>query len=82
MLFIQIILLIVLTIPQVIERTYTTLTMNKTKSLLQIQIDKFIYNFVILLTYLANGMPFYIYTLTGGSVFRSAFLSLFKKNNV
>jgi hypothetical protein len=82
MLFIQIILLIVLTIPQVIERSYTTLTMNKTKSLLQIQIDKFIYNFVILLTYLASGMPFYIYTLTGGSLFRNAFLSLSKQNNV
>jgi len=78
-LFIQVIFLTVLTIPQVIEKFYTTLTMNQIKSRLNITIDHFIYNFVLLLTYLASGMPFYIYTLSGGNVFRKTFLNLFKK---
>ncbi len=81
-LFIQIIFLTILTIPQVIEKFYTTLTINKNKSLLHITIDKFIYNFVLLLTYLASGIPFYIYTLSGGSVFRTTLLNLFKYNHV
>ncbi|CAF0749928.1 unnamed protein product [Rotaria sp. Silwood1] len=69
-LFIQIIFLSILTIPQAIEKFYTTLSVNATKSLLNITINKFIYNFVLLLTYLASGLPFYIYTLSGGSTFR------------
>jgi len=81
-LFIQIIFLTILTIPQVIEKFYTTLTINENKSLLHITIDKFIYNFVLLLTYLASGIPFYIYTLSGGSVFRATLLNLFKYNHV
>ncbi len=82
-LFIQIIFLTILTMPQVIEKFYTTLTINTNKSLLHITIDKFIYNFVLLLTYLASGIPFYIYTLSGGSIFRRTLLetlqSIFKK---
>ncbi len=74
-LFIQIIFLTILTIPQVIEKFYITLTINTKKSLLHMTIDKFIYNFVLLLTYLASGMPFYIYTLSGGSIFRITLLN-------
>ncbi|CAF3731385.1 unnamed protein product [Rotaria sp. Silwood1] len=83
-LFVQIILLTILTLPQVIEKIYTTLTINTTKSSLHITIDKFIYNFVLLLTYLASGMPFYIYTLSGGSMFRTTLKNLIRsifKNN-
>ncbi|CAF4673911.1 unnamed protein product, partial [Rotaria sp. Silwood1] len=83
-LFVQIILLTILTLPQVIEKIYTTLTVNTKKSLLHITIDKFIYNFVLLLTYLASGMPFYIYTLSGGSMFRTTLKNLIRsifKNN-
>ncbi|CAF0845357.1 unnamed protein product [Rotaria sordida] len=77
-LFVQIILLTIFTLPQVIEKFYTTLTMNTRKSLLHITIDKFIYNFVLLLTYLASGMPFYIYTLSGGSLFRTTLRNLMR----
>ncbi|CAF1468050.1 unnamed protein product [Adineta steineri] len=77
-LFIQIIFSTILTIPQVIEKLYTTLTMNQMKSSLNITIDEFIYNFVLLLTYLASGMPFYIYTLSGGNTFRNGLMELFK----
>jgi hypothetical protein len=75
-LFRQIILLSIFTLPQVIEKLFTTLTMNTPKSTLQVTIEMFIYNFVLLLTYAASGMPFYIYTLSGGSVFRTTFFNL------
>ncbi|CAF1096009.1 unnamed protein product [Adineta steineri] len=77
-LFVQIIFLTILTIPQVIEKLYTTLTMNQRKSSLNVTIEEFIYNIVLLLTYLASGMPFYIYTLSGGNTFRNALTDLFK----
>ena len=78
-LFIQIIFLTILTIPQVVEKLYTTLTMYSKKSLLHITIHKFIYNFVLLLTYLASGLPFYIYTLSGGSLFRNTLVDLLQE---
>jgi hypothetical protein len=75
-LFVQIILLSLFTLPQATEKLYTTLTMNRKKSLLHITIDNFIYNFVLLLSYVASGMPFYIYTLSGGNIFRNTLFDL------
>jgi hypothetical protein len=75
-LFKQIILLTIFTLPQVIEKLLTTLTMNINKSLLHITIESFVYNFVLLLTFVASGMPFYIYTLSGGSIFRTTLFNL------
>ncbi|CAF3562212.1 unnamed protein product [Rotaria socialis] len=78
-LFVQIVFLSILTVPQAIEKIYTTLTVNTKKSSLHMTIHKFIYNFVLLLTYLASGLPFYIYTLCGGSIFRNTLLNLLRK---
>ncbi|UJR24791.1 hypothetical protein I4U23_006166 [Adineta vaga] len=78
MLLVQVILLALLTIPLSIEKIYSTLTSNEIKSRLRVTIENIIYNFVLLLTYLANGMQFYIYTLSGGSVFRKAFFNLMR----
>jgi hypothetical protein len=82
MLFLQIILLIFLTLPQTIHKLYSTLTLYKQKSHIQNAIDRVLYKSDLLLPYLASGMPFYIYTLTGGKVFRNALKKLFvnKKN--
>ncbi|UJR32846.1 hypothetical protein I4U23_020308 [Adineta vaga] len=79
-LLIQVVFLAVLTVPQTIEKFYTTLTINQIKSSLHSTVDKFIYNFVLLLTYLASGMPFYIYTLSGGNTFRSALFDFLRIN--
>ncbi|CAF0836590.1 unnamed protein product [Adineta ricciae] len=73
-LFRQVILLILLTFPQIIEKLYTTLTMNRRKTLLQTATDNLLYSFISLLSYSASGMPFYIYTLSGGDIFRRACL--------
>jgi hypothetical protein len=76
MLLLQVILLICFTLPQAMHKLYSTLTFSKEKSELQLAIDRFIYNFDLLLPYLASGMPFYVYTLTGGKVFQNALRNL------
>jgi len=78
-LFRQIILQMIFTLPQVIEKLYTTITIHQMKSPIQIAMDRFIYNCVLLLTYVASGMPFYIYTLSGGSIFRTTFVNLVRR---
>ncbi|CAF1051409.1 unnamed protein product [Adineta ricciae] len=69
MLCTQIIALGLLTLPQAIIRLYAAFV-DMHHSELQTTIDMFVYNILLLLTYLASAMPFYIYTLTGGSLFR------------
>ncbi|CAF4243597.1 unnamed protein product, partial [Adineta steineri] len=55
MLFIQVILLGVLTIPLSIEKLYSTFTSEEVKSNFRVAMENMLYNFVLLLTYLANG---------------------------
>jgi hypothetical protein len=78
MLFVQVIILALLTIPLSIEKLYSTLTSNDVKSRFRRTIENIIYNFALLLTYLANGIPFYVYTISGGHVFRKAFFDLMR----
>ena len=78
MLFVQVILFALLTIPLSIEKLYSTLTSNDVKSTFRAAIENIIYNIALLLTYLANGIPFYVYTLSGGQVFRKAFFDLIR----
>jgi hypothetical protein len=79
MLLVQICVLTLFTFPQVIEMIYLTITTNQLKSSLQNTIEKSIFTFSLLLTYLASGMPFYIYTLSGSRVFRQASFTLIKR---
>jgi hypothetical protein len=79
MLLVQISFLTLFTIPQAAEMIYLTMTRNQLKSSLQITIENSIFTFTILLTYLASGIPFYIYTLSGGRVFRQAFFTLIRR---
>lgn len=74
MLFIQVILLTLFSLPQAIHSLYGNIVRGQTRSPLSNTINNFILNIFFLLTYVTNGMPFYIYTLTGGSVFRKALL--------
>jgi len=79
MLLVQVSFLALFTLPQATQQIYLTVTRNKYKTLEQNTIENSIYSFGILLTYLASGMPFYIYTLSGGCVFRQAFFTLIKR---
>jgi hypothetical protein len=76
MLFVQVILFGVFTLPQNIQKFIALGQTNQIKSALDNAITNFIFNFCLLFAYLANGMSFYIYTLFGGSVFRKELLKL------
>jgi hypothetical protein len=78
MLFVQVTLLALLTIPSCVDKLYSTLTSNVDKSRLQIAVENIIYNVTLLLVYLATGLAFYNYTLSGGTVFRKAFFDLMR----
>lgn len=79
MLLFQIILLSVFTLPQAGQKLYSTLVSDIGQTPLKKAIDNFIFNLLLLFTYIANGMSFYIYTLSGGAIFRNALKDLMKK---
>ena len=74
MLFIQVVLITLFPLPQAIQNLYSNITRFKVKTPLENTINNFIFNLFLLLTYVTNGMPFYIYTLSGGTVFRKTLL--------
>ena len=76
MLFIQVILLALFTLPLSIQKLYATLTINVPKSSLQSTIEDFIYQIALICTYFAAGMPFYVNTLSGGTVFKKGMFAL------
>lgn len=78
-LFLQIILLICLTLPEIIFQLYLILTLNQEKSQIQTIIENFFYNFCSFLPFIESAIPFYVYTLTGGKIFRSTLKKLFWK---
>jgi hypothetical protein len=79
MLFMQVILLTLFSLPQAIQNLYSNITMYFIKDLSISPINDFIFNLFFLLTYVTNGMPFYIYTLTGGTTFRKALLDALRE---
>jgi hypothetical protein len=76
MLLVQIIIQAFLTLSQACEKFYISITMFQLQTPLKLTIDHFVYNLTLLLSFLASGMPFYIYTLCGGSVFRKPLLNI------
>lgn len=79
MLLVQISFHALFTLPQALQQIYSTITQHTYKTRHRQLIENSIYLFGILLTYLANGMPFYIYTLSGGCLFREAFFVLIRR---
>ena len=78
MLFIQVILLIVLTLPQAIHKIFYSITSNENKSALAYDFDRFLYQFELLLPFIQSGLPFYINTLAGGKIFRKTLYKLMR----
>jgi hypothetical protein len=76
MLSFQVLVMLICTVPFALSKLYTTITRNTPKSALQNTIENFIFNLFLLFVNLASGMPFYIYTLSGGKVFRKALFTL------
>ncbi len=77
MLLIQAILLTLFTLPLILERIYS-MFIRPRKSPWEAAIYTVVNNIALLLNYLTNRVPFYIYTLFGGSVFRKALFDLFR----
>lgn len=79
MVFVQVIFLILSTAPYVIYKVYITITpIAASKPALQSAIERFLFNLCTNLTYLATAMPFYIFTLCGGKLFRQELVAVFK----
>ncbi|CAF1400602.1 unnamed protein product [Rotaria sordida] len=69
MLLVQIFILFILSLPLGFQKLYSAIVVDRTPSALNDAIENLVYNLAQLLHFLANGMPFYIYTLAGGKVF-------------
>jgi uncharacterized integral membrane protein len=78
MLLFQVIILTLLNLPFTVVELYSSLTASQYKTPLQTAILNFVLNCAVLLVYSCCGIPFYIYTLCGGSVFRSALWDIVK----
>jgi hypothetical protein len=79
MLLIQILLYSFFTLPQAIQKIYSTITADQIKTALQTSIENLVFNLLLLLTYFSSAMPFYIYTLCGGKIFRKTLIDVLKK---
>ncbi|CAF3336469.1 unnamed protein product [Rotaria sp. Silwood1] len=79
MLLVQIVLYCSFTLPQAVQKIYSTMTERHIKSSLQNAIENLAFNILLLLTYLSSGIPFYIYTLCGGKIFRQTLIDVFKR---
>ena len=78
MLLMQVILLFLFTCPHAVQKVYSSFASTPPSGSLQNVVQTLILNILTLFTFIGSGMPFYIYTLTGGSVFRNAFVNLVK----
>jgi hypothetical protein len=78
MLLVQVILLFLLTGPHAGLKAYSSFVPVPASDLLETVIQTLLLNVFTLLAFIASGMPFYIYTLTGGSLFRKALLDVVK----
>lgn len=78
MLIAQVILLTIFNLPQAGQKFYLTYSFYFTKTSSQRALESLLFNFVLLLTYIPNCIPFYLYTITG-ALFRETLITLFKK---
>ncbi|CAF1221876.1 unnamed protein product [Rotaria sp. Silwood1] len=77
MLLVQICILFILSIPLAVQKLYSAIVDGRTSSALQEAIENLVYSLAQLLHFVSNGIPFYIYTLAGGKVFRQAIAKFF-----
>ncbi|CAF1352084.1 unnamed protein product [Adineta ricciae] len=79
MLFVQVLFLIVLCVPQAIQKFYSTVRPFGAGSTDEDAVKTLLYNIELLLAFIASGMPFYIYTLFGETIFRKEFIHVIEK---
>ena len=79
MLLIEVLLFALLTIPFTVHKLYVLVQLNELNDAVDRAKQKFIFNFLLLFAYLANGMSFYVYTLLGGRAFRRELLKMLRR---
>ncbi len=82
MLFIQVFVYILLTLPAGAEAFYLILTLGSqhiNDTDLQLAIGRFIFAFTTVVSYMGVSLPFYLYTLTG-STFREILIKIITKS--
>ncbi|CAF0750986.1 unnamed protein product [Adineta ricciae] len=79
MLLVQIVLYSFFTLPQAVQKIYSTFTEEQIKPALQSAVENLIFNLLLLLTYFSSAMPFYINILCGGKIFRRTFVDVVKR---
>jgi hypothetical protein len=77
----QVALLCLFTCGHAIQKAYTSIAAITTSPTVESAISNFIFTVLTLLNFTASGMPFYIYTLTGGPIFRNALFDLIKASS-
>jgi hypothetical protein len=75
MLLLQVLLLTICSIPQAAHQFYLSFTIDIPKDAYRLTIENFIVNLDFSLTYIGNGISFYIYTLNG-TIFRQTLIRL------
>jgi hypothetical protein len=78
MLFAQVTLLLLLTGPHAIQKVYSSFSSTPPSDSLDGSIQNLIFNVFTLMSFTGSGIPFYIYTLTGGSLFRNVLVDVVK----
>ena len=78
MLSLQITLIFLFSCPHSIQKVYSSFRSSPPSQSLEYAIETLIFNIFTLLSFISSGMPFYIYTLAGGSLFRKAIVDLIK----
>ncbi|CAF2876765.1 unnamed protein product [Rotaria sp. Silwood2] len=71
MLLVQVLLLAIFILPLSLDKFYSSFSEDNGSSVAK-AINIFVYDLAILIYFISNGIPFYIYTLCGGTVFRKA----------
>ncbi|CAF0978408.1 unnamed protein product [Rotaria sp. Silwood1] len=79
MLLVQVLLLTLFCTPQAAQKFYISLKPFYILSEREDAINIFLYNIEVILAFVASGMPFYVYTISGGTVFRRASTDFMKK---
>lgn len=70
MLLIQVLLLVIFCLPQALHKFYITFQSINSHNYRKNALNQFLYNFDVVLAFMANVVPFYLYTLVGRTIFR------------
>ena len=78
MLLLQVAILFLFACPHSIQKVYASVAPSLPSQSLEYAIQNLIFNILTLLAFISSGLPFYIFTLAGGHLFRKTVFDLMK----